>query len=42
MSTSFWNSPVMNLVLQPRFLIVFAVVGFLFFLTMGKLSKRPK
>jgi len=42
MSTSFWNSPVMNFVLQPWFLILFAVVAFLFFLTMGKMSKRPK
>jgi hypothetical protein len=42
MSTSFWNSPVMNLVLEPRFLILFAVVAFLFFLTMGKMSKGSK
>lgn len=42
MSTGFLNSPVMNFVLQPWFLILFAVVGFLFFLTMDKMSKRPK
>ena len=42
MSTSFWNSAVMNFVLQPWFLILFAVVAFLFFLTMGKMSNKPK
>ena len=42
MSASFWNSPVMNFVLQPWFLILFAAVGFLFFLAMGKVSKKPK
>jgi hypothetical protein len=35
------NSPVMNFVLQPWFLILFAVVAFLFFFAIGKLSKHP-
>jgi hypothetical protein len=31
----------LNNVVQPWFLIIFAVAGFLFFLTIGKMSKRP-
>jgi hypothetical protein len=42
MSTSFLNSPVMNLVVQPWFLVLFAVAAFLFFLAMGKTSKKSK
>jgi len=42
MSTSFWNSPAMNFVLQPRCLILFAVAAFLFFLTIDKMSKKPR
>jgi hypothetical protein len=40
MSTSFLHSQAMDFVLQPRFLIVFAVTAFLFFFAMGKLSKH--
>ena len=40
MSNSFWNSPVMSNLLQPWCLIVIAVAGFLFFFTMGKISKH--
>jgi hypothetical protein len=42
MSTSFLNSPVMNFVLQPWFLTLFAAVAFLFFFSMGKMSKKSK
>ena len=41
MSTSFWNSPVMNFLLQPWCLVLFGVVMFFVFLTIGKMSKHP-
>jgi hypothetical protein len=31
----------LNTVVQPWFLITFAVAGFFFFLTLGKMSKKP-
>ena len=40
MSTGFLHSPGMDFVLQPWFLILFAVVAFLFFFAMGKFSKH--
>jgi hypothetical protein len=31
----------LNVLLQPWHLVIFAVVAFFFFLTLGKMSKRP-
>jgi hypothetical protein len=32
---------ILNILLQPWSLIILSVVAFLFFLTIGKMSKRP-
>jgi hypothetical protein len=32
---------ILNILLQPWSLVLFSIVAFLFFLTIGKMSKRP-